>query len=78
MAYDNLTEEEVRVIGCLLEKEVTTPDHYPLSINALTNACNQKAIETLWFITVSSRFNRLFISLNQSIWWRRLPVLAAE
>lgn len=43
MAYDNLTEEEVRVIGCLLEKEVTTPDHYPLSINALTNACNQKS-----------------------------------
>ena len=33
---------EARVIGCLLEKEVTTPDQYPLSINALTNACNQK------------------------------------
>src|SRR5450631_1033646 len=33
---------EARVIGCLLEKEVTTPDQYPLSLNALTNACNQK------------------------------------
>ena len=33
---------EARVIGCLLEKEITTPDQYPLSINALTNACNQK------------------------------------
>jgi uncharacterized protein YceH (UPF0502 family) len=33
---------EARVIGCLIEKEVTTPDQYPLSINALTNACNQK------------------------------------
>ena len=33
---------EARVIGCLLEKEVTTPEQYPLSINALTNACNQK------------------------------------
>src|SRR5258706_15003978 len=33
---------EARVIGCLLEKEVTTPDQYPLSLNALNNACNQK------------------------------------
>jgi len=33
---------EARVIGCLLEKEITTPDQYPLSLNALTNACNQK------------------------------------
>ena len=33
---------EIRVLGCLLEKERTTPDGYPLSVNALTNACNQK------------------------------------
>ena len=38
-----LTATEARVIGCLLEKQVTTPDQYPLSINALTNACNQKS-----------------------------------
>ncbi|MBL8199576.1 MAG: DUF480 domain-containing protein [Chromatiales bacterium] len=38
-----LTPLEARVIGCLLEKEVTTPEQYPLSINALTNACNQKS-----------------------------------
>lgn len=37
-----LSALEARVIGCLIEKEVTTPDQYPLSINALTNACNQK------------------------------------
>jgi uncharacterized protein YceH (UPF0502 family) len=37
-----LSPIEARVIGCLLEKEVTTPDQYPLSLNALTNACNQK------------------------------------
>src|SRR5260370_28327776 len=36
------TPNEARVIGCLLEKEVPTPDQYPLSLNALTNACNQK------------------------------------
>jgi hypothetical protein len=33
---------EVRVLGCLAEKEMTTPEYYPLSLNALTNACNQK------------------------------------
>lgn len=36
------TALEARVVGCLLEKQITTPDQYPLSINALTNACNQK------------------------------------
>lgn len=34
---------EARVLGALIEKEVTTPDHYPLSLNALSNACNQKS-----------------------------------
>jgi len=38
-----LTANEARVIGCLLEKAATTPDQYPLSLNALTNACNQKS-----------------------------------
>jgi uncharacterized protein YceH (UPF0502 family) len=34
---------EARVIGCLIEKQITTPDQYPLSLNALVNACNQKS-----------------------------------
>ena len=38
----NLTEVEVRVLGALVEKDITTPDYYPLSLNALVNACNQK------------------------------------
>ena len=38
----SLTALEARVIGALIEKEITTPDQYPLSLNALTNACNQK------------------------------------
>jgi uncharacterized protein YceH (UPF0502 family) len=38
-----LTADEARVIGALVEKEITTPDQYPLSLNALTNACNQKS-----------------------------------
>jgi uncharacterized protein len=34
---------EARVIGCLIEKQITTPDQYPLSLNALVSACNQKS-----------------------------------
>src|SRR6201992_3638211 len=38
-----VTALEARVIGCLIEKQITTPDQYPLSLNALVNACNQKS-----------------------------------
>ncbi len=37
-----ITPEEARVLGCLIEKERTTPEYYPLTLNALQNACNQK------------------------------------
>jgi uncharacterized protein YceH (UPF0502 family) len=37
-----LTELETRILGSLIEKDITTPDYYPLSLNALVNACNQK------------------------------------
>ena len=39
----NLSANETRVIGCLMEKSIITPDVYPLTLNALTNACNQKS-----------------------------------
>ena len=39
----NLSALEIRVIGCLIEKAITTPDQYPLSLNSLTLACNQKS-----------------------------------
>jgi uncharacterized protein YceH (UPF0502 family) len=38
-----LSDIEARVLGCLVEKEITTPEYYPLSLNALVNACNQKS-----------------------------------
>ena len=38
-----LNPVEVRVLGSLIEKEITTPDYYPLTLNALTNACNQSS-----------------------------------
>lgn len=39
--FELLTFEEARVLGCLIEKETTTPDYYPMTLNALTTACNQ-------------------------------------
>jgi hypothetical protein len=38
-----LSDVEARVLGCLVEKEITTPEYYPLSLNALIHACNQKS-----------------------------------
>ncbi len=38
-----LDAAQARVLGALLEKEITTPDYYPLSLNALMNACNQRS-----------------------------------
>ena len=42
----NLSANQCRVLGCLMEKSVTTPEQYPLTLNALTNACNQKSART--------------------------------
>ena len=39
----SLSAQQCRVIGVMLEKEITTPEQYPLSLNALTNGCNQKS-----------------------------------
>ena len=41
MSIISLTAEEARVLGCLMEKSVTTPDNYPMSLNAVVTACNQ-------------------------------------
>jgi uncharacterized protein len=43
MAWPTLKAIQVRVLGCLMEKAVTTPEYYPLTLNSLTNACNQKS-----------------------------------
>ena len=40
---EDLSETEVRVLGCLVEKQLTTPEYYPLTLNALIAACNQKS-----------------------------------
>jgi len=41
--FQSLTVNETRIIACLMEKSIFTPDQYPLTLNALTNACNQKS-----------------------------------
>ncbi|MEO7426505.1 MAG: DUF480 domain-containing protein [Fibrobacteria bacterium] len=43
MLIETLTEAEARVLGTLLEKSLATPDYYPMTLNALRNACNQKS-----------------------------------
>ena len=43
MANPNLTVNEIRIVGCLMEKAVTTPEQFPLTLNALTLACTQKS-----------------------------------
>lgn len=43
MSLIRISPAEARVIGVLIEKEITTPEYYPLTLNALTNACNQKS-----------------------------------
>jgi uncharacterized protein len=40
---DPLNAVEARVLGCLIEKDITTPDYYPLTLNSLVNACNQSS-----------------------------------
>jgi len=39
----DLNQTQIRVLGCLIEKQLTTPDYYPLTLSGLTNACNQKS-----------------------------------
>jgi hypothetical protein len=60
-----LNEIEVRVVGALLEKEITTPDYYPLSLNALINACNQKSNRDPVMTLDESAVRQALDSLNE-------------
>jgi hypothetical protein len=60
-----LDEIEVRVLGALLEKEITTPDYYPLSLNALINACNQKSNRDPVMTLDESAVRQALDSLNE-------------
>jgi uncharacterized protein len=61
-----LTSTEARVLGALIEKEITTPEYYPLSLNALLNACNQKSNRDPVMTLDEEAVRRALHSLNQN------------
>jgi uncharacterized protein YceH (UPF0502 family) len=60
-----LTENEARVLGSLVEKDITTPDYYPMSLNALVNACNQKSNRDPVLSLNEAAVRQAIYSLNQ-------------
>lgn len=71
-----LTDREVRVLGALIEKEITTPDYYPLSLNALANACNQKSNRNPVMALDESAVREALDSLGHK--WLAAPTSTAE
>ncbi|MDD2308527.1 MAG: YceH family protein [Desulfuromonadaceae bacterium] len=69
-----LNDVEVRVMGSLVEKELTTPEYYPLSLNSLTNACNQKSNRDPIMALAEEEVVRALDSLR----FKQLVVLSAE
>lgn len=69
-----LNENEVRVLGSLIEKELTTPEYYPLSLNSLTNACNQKSNRDPVLVLAEEDVVRALDSLR----FKQLVVLSAD
>ncbi|MGB9080322.1 MAG: YceH family protein [Desulfuromonadaceae bacterium] len=67
-------DNEVRVLGSLIEKELTTPEYYPLSLNSLTNACNQKSNRDPVMALAEEDVVRALDSLR----FKQLVVLSAE
>ena len=60
-----LTDNEARVLGSLVEKDITTPDYYPLTLNALVNACNQKSNRDPMMNLNDELVRQALYSLNQ-------------
>lgn len=69
-----LSDIEVRVLGSLVEKELTTPEYYPLSLNSLTNACNQKSNRDPVLVLAEEDVVRALDSLR----FKQLVVLSSD
>lgn len=69
-----LSDIEVRVLGSLMEKELTTPEYYPLSLNSLTNACNQKSNRD----PVTALTEEEIVRALDSLRFKQLVVLSAD
>jgi len=65
---------EIRVLGCLIEKELSTPEYYPLTINALVNACNQKSNR----FPVTTMDDSDVVGAINTLRHRQLALLSAE
>lgn len=74
MADIRLNDMEVRVLGSLIEKELTTPEYYPLSLNSLTNACNQKSNRDPVMALTEEEVVRALDSLR----FKQLSVISAD
>lgn len=72
---DNILDDiEARVLGSLIEKELTTPEYYPLSLNSLTNACNQKSNRDPVMVLTEEEVVRALDSLR----FKQFVVLSAD
>jgi uncharacterized protein YceH (UPF0502 family) len=69
-----LNRMEVRVLGCLIEKELATPEYYPLSLNALTNACNQRSNRSPIMTMAEDEVSAVLESLRS----KQLALVSAE
>lgn len=69
-----LSDNEVRVLGSLIEKELTTPEYYPLSLNSLTSACNQKSNRD----PVMALTEEDVVKALDSLRFKQLAVLSAD
>lgn len=66
-----LNQIEARVLGSLIEKEITTPEYYPMSLNALTNACNQKSNrEPVMDLSENDVFNAIETLKDKRLGWQ--------
>lgn len=73
-----LTAEEARVIGCLIEKEMTLPDYYPLTLNALVTACNQTTNRDPIMGLDESQVQRALESLKNRGWVLQVTMAGAR
>lgn len=73
-----LTAEEARVIGCLIEKEMTLPDYYPLTLNALVTACNQTTNRDPIMGLDESQVQRALESLKTRGWVLQVTMAGAR
>lgn len=77
-ATDTLSSTEARILGCLLEKEITLPDYYPLTLNALTAACNQTTNREPIMTLDENQVRRAVESLKTRGWVFEISIVGAR